>query len=650
MVNPKNQPIQRSRRPLSTTYFIKHAALFVFAALVLLLFSVVPGRETSLVASIERASFDFQVRYLRDIYPRPVVVEPVLIGIDEGTIAEFPEPLALWHRHLADLLDALAIAQPAVVGVDVVLPAQAYQGNLPGGQQALIKSLDRVSRIMPAVFALTIDQDLRVKPVHPSFMRHLQDANFGVDQVLRDPDSIARRFSESELGEASKPVFSFAGQIARQLGKQVDEGYIDYTRGVPLSYVPMQQVISWMQSGNEAELKARFKNRVVLVGSLLKDIDRWKLPAVLTTFDQPAADSKNHSGSPLKGVERSKLLEAVAAFDKPAPANYNQAGVIIHIQTLRSLLGEGLIRPLPKVAVTLLCLLILGCVWIRSSTRLFLLMFIAAPVALFLVSVTSMANNWYLPGISIMASLWIAVIVRAIADALESAVEKNRLKQSFAGSVSPAVLQEMLSGNLSAGVSGQTAEVCVLFSDIRNFTGISEALTPEKVTELLTRYFDRMVSAVHHYDGTIDKFIGDGMMVLFGAPRALPDPCGSAVKCAWEMMQALAALNHEFEAERLPPLKIGIGINYGKVVVGNIGSTERHNYSAIGDAVNVASLVEGLTKRLATPIVMTDSVKDRLGAGFELLAFGEQALRGHSSLQVWGVGGVPTASSVVASR
>ena len=445
-------------------------------------------------------------------------------------------------------------------------------------------------------------------------------------------------------------MFSFAGQIARQLGKQVDEGYIDYTRGVPLSYVPMQQVISWMQSGNEAELKARFKNRVVLVGSLLKDIDRWKLPAVLTTFDQPAANSKNHSGSPLKGVERSKLLEAVAAFDKPAPANYNQAGVIIHIQTLRSLLGEGLIRPLPKVAVTLLCLLILGCVWIRSSTRLFLLMFIAAPVALFLVSVTSMANNWYLPGISIMASLWIAVIVRAIADALESAVEKNRLKQSFAGSVSPAVLQEMLSGNLSAGVSGQTAEVCVLFSDIRNFTGISEALTPEKVTELLTRYFDRMVSAVHRHDGTIDKFIGDGMMVLFGAPRALPDPCGSAVKCAWEMMQALAALNREFEAERLPPLKIGIGINYGRVVVGNIGSTERHNYSAIGDAVNVASLVEGLTKRLATPIVMTDSVKDRLGAGFELLAFGEQALRGHSSLQVWGVGGVPTASSVVASR
>jgi adenylate cyclase len=267
-----------------------------------------------------------------------------------------------------------------------------------------------------------------------------------------------------------------------------------------------------------------------------------------------------------------------------------------------------------------------------------------APILLSVSSILLLANNWYLPAVTIIATLWIAIVVRAIADALESAVEKNRLKQSFSGSVSPAVLQEMLAGNLSPGVSGQTAEVCVLFSDIRNFTGLSESLTPEKVTELLTRYFDRMVTAVHHHDGTVDKFIGDGMMVLFGAPRALPDACGSSVKCAWEMMRSLDALNAELAVEGLPPLRIGIGINYGKVVVGNIGSTERHNYSAIGDAVNVASRLEGLTKRLATPIVMTETVKVRLGAGFGLIAFGEQVLRGHSPLHVWGVAGVPAST------
>ena len=618
-INAINESARRSKLHAGGAFWVRRAALFVFAALVLLLFSAFPRPETSLVAAMERASFDTQVRFLREFFPRAAAVEPVLIGIDEATVAEFPEPLALWHRHLADLLDALAVARPTVIGIDVVLPAQAYQGNLPGGQQELIKSLYKVSQGTPAVFALTIDGDRHVRTVHPSYMRFFKDGNFGVDQVLRDSDSIARRFSERELGER-EPLPSFAGQIVRQVGRPVGEGYIDFTRGEPLTYIPMQQVIGWLKNGNEAELKRRFDGKVVLVGSLLKDVDRWELPALLTSFDSAVA------------------------------GGYNQAGVVVHVQTLRSLLGDGLIKPLPKAAVTLLCLVILACVWIHSSTRLFVLMFVIAPVALFLVSVALMATNWYLPGIAIMASLWIAVIVRAIADALESAVEKNRLKQSFAGSVSPAVLQEMLSGNLSAGVSGQTAEVCVLFSDIRNFTGISEALTPEKVTELLTRYFDRMVAAVHHHDGTIDKFIGDGMMVLFGAPRALPDACGNSVKCAWEMMQALDALNREFEAEGLPPLKIGIGINYGKVVVGNIGSTERHNYSAIGDAVNVASRLEGLTKRLVTPIVMTDSVKERLGAGFGLIAFGEQSLRGHSALHVWGVASVPASVTGVGSR
>jgi adenylate cyclase len=256
-----------------------------------------------------------------------------------------------------------------------------------------------------------------------------------------------------------------------------------------------------------------------------------------------------------------------------------------------------------------------------------------------------------LPVASIVFAFWVALVVRGVFDSVEAVVERIRLQQSFAGQVSPAVMQEMLGGNLSPGVSGQLAEVCVLFSDVRDFTTLSENMPPQVVTTVLQRYFDRMVHAVHRFDGTVDKFIGDGMMVLFGAPRKSADPCGDAVQCALAMMQGLDELNVEFTREGLPTLTIGIGINYGTVTVGNIGSSERHNYSAIGDAVNVAARVEGLTKELGRKILITEAVVSRMGENFQFDPLGSHKVKGHSPVNVWGIRTVraaPAAAAVAA--
>jgi adenylate cyclase len=241
----------------------------------------------------------------------------------------------------------------------------------------------------------------------------------------------------------------------------------------------------------------------------------------------------------------------------------------------------------------------------------------------------------------------VGLIVRGIFDAIEAAVDRLRLQASFAGQVSPAVMKEMLGGSLTPGVSGELAEVCVLFSDVRDFTTLSEKMPPAVVTTVLQRYFDRMVHAVHRYEGTVDKFIGDGMMVLFGAPQELEDACGNAVQCALAMMSELDALNAEFVREGLPTLTIGIGINYGTVTVGNIGSSERHNYSAIGDAVNVAARVEGLTKDLGRKIVITEAVVGRIGERFHFDPLGSHKVKGHSPVNVWGIRTARTAPAVV---
>eukprot|EP01035_Chromulina_nebulosa_P037215 gene37215-50214_t len=147
-----------------------------------------------------------------------------------------------------------------------------------------------------------------------------------------------------------------------------------------------------------------------------------------------------------------------------------------------------------------------------------------------------------------------------------------------------------------AGLGGEERQVTVLFADLRGFTTLSEHLPAPELLALLNRYLDRMSAAIEAHGGVIDKFIGDAIMALFGAPVAQADAADRALAAAVAMEKALAELNRELAAEGIAPLAIGVGINTARVVAGNIGSHRRLNYSVIGDGVNVASRLQSLTR------------------------------------------------------
>ncbi len=180
----------------------------------------------------------------------------------------------------------------------------------------------------------------------------------------------------------------------------------------------------------------------------------------------------------------------------------------------------------------------------------------------------------------------------------EGLAERDRVRDLLDKNVSPEVAAQLMRDG-GAALGGEEREVTILFSDLRGFTTLSEKLPPRELLTLLNRYLDRMSAAIEAHGGVIDKFIGDAIMALFGAPVAQSDAADRALAAALAMERALVGLNAELAAEGRPPLGIGVGVNTARVVAGNIGSHRRLNYSVIGDGVNVASRLESLTRTVA---------------------------------------------------
>lgn len=212
------------------------------------------------------------------------------------------------------------------------------------------------------------------------------------------------------------------------------------------------------------------------------------------------------------------------------------------------------------------------------------------------------------------------VLLRRVRDEV---TEREAVSRLFGQYVSPEVQEKLVRER--AHLTGERKVIAVLFSDLRGFTTLSEGRTPSEVVELLNRYFDRMVAAINKHGGTVDKFIGDAVMATFGGLLPVENPAAAALDAALEMRRELKALNAE-----LPGLDNGIGVHFGEVLQGPIGSTERKEFTVIGDVVNTASRLESATKELKAHIVLSDALVNALPESrrAELVKLGDVMLKG----------------------
>ena len=193
--------------------------------------------------------------------------------------------------------------------------------------------------------------------------------------------------------------------------------------------------------------------------------------------------------------------------------------------------------------------------------------------------------------------------------------EKKVVKGAFQHYLSPDVIEQVLEDPASLKLGGEKKNLTVLFSDVRSFTTISESLTPEKLSELMNDYFTPMTDIVLNSGGVLDKYIGDAIMAFWGAPLELKDAADLAATSSIEMLFALDKLKDDFTKKGFPPIDIGIGLNTGPMSVGNMGSGDRFTYTVMGDAVNLGSRLEGLTKEYGVKILISENTAKSLTPG-----------------------------------
>jgi len=420
----------------------------------------------------------------------------------------------------------------------------------------------------------------------------------------QDDDRVVRRF-KANLGTQEKPINPLIKTMANHLGQEVSSGLINYTQGSAIQYIPMQQVLEWYKNKNIQQLKQAFAHKAVIIGTVLPFEDRHFQPVNLAAWE-----NKNDNFVP---------------------------GVLLHVQALRNILNGGFIQQIDMKYLFLLNILLAFLWFLGKKFYLVFPLIICSATLLVGSQYFLMKNSVYFPISASLVGMLVALGGRQFYEGIVQVLERQRLRKSFSGYVSPQVMDEILNGSIKPGIYGERKHICILFSDIRSFTTISEKMEPEDVIRFLNKYLGAMTEAIQGHGGTIDKFMGDGIMAFFGAPKASDSPEQDAFNAAKDKLKKLQELNQEFSGNKaMPLLKIGIGLHFGDAVVGNIGSEQRNEYTAIGDVVNTASRLEGLTKQAGYPIVVSDVVADALKEKVKFDCLGEMPVKGRANVTVFG--------------
>lgn len=532
----------------------------------------------------------------------------VILAIDEPTLQQLQQAWPFPRSLHARLLQRLRAEGALAVGMDMVFAEPSTESE----DAALARAIaDAKAAGLPVVLASAREQIdsgsatlwTDVQPLQRLLDAGAQAGDAGVEP---DDDFVVRR---TPAAEAEGFALRLAQQVAAAQGAQAQPQpqlraaeWIGY-RG-PRGTVDTRSYYQALEPGLLPV--GFFRGKVVLVGRALRtaaELSRTQADLFNSPFGATASD-RLFPGVELQATLLDNLLTGSGLRSAP------EAWSLALVAFLAPLLLWAGRRLHPAVAAALTAALVLAMAglswWLFVRWRL-----------------------WWPP-------LWPAASAGAVwgaAALVGYAAVRQRARQTramFAQYVPPAVVSRLVEEPALLRLGGEAREVTLLFTDLANFTTLSEQLSAEQTVELLTGYFNAMTPIVHATGGTVDKFIGDAVMAFWGAPLDDPSHAEHAVRAAIAMQQAMEPLVADLRSRGLPPIHMRIGVHTGRVVVGNVGSAQRFAYTAIGDAVNLAARLEGANKAFGTGILLSAATAAQLPPTLALRALEDVIVKGRA--------------------
>ena len=330
------------------------------------------------------------------------------------------------------------------------------------------------------------------------------------------------------------------------------------------------------------------------------------------------------------------LIGATAASASDVRSNAfspSYPGVEVHATVIDNLLQGDFLRAAPEpwgvVAILLLALLMAGLVYLFRSALLYTLLAVLTGLAYFAgVCAVFRTRNLWVPMVGPLAAGVVAFTGSTLTRYATEGREKRKYRKTLLKYLSPQLVETIMQDLNWAGLRAEKRNLTVLFSDIRGFTSISEKLPPEAVVATLNEHLNMAVSVIFKHQGTLDKFVGDCVMAFWGAPLAQPNHAELAARAALDMIEGLEKLNRKWQSEGRPTLRIGVGINTGEMLFGNIGSEQRMDFTVIGDNVNLGSRLESATKELHATVVISDATYQQIRDKAQVRPLGEISVKG----------------------